>query len=355
MTAILSQYLMRTILTSTALVLVVLLALAGLFEFIAELDDTQARYETPQVISYVALRLPNLAFEMLPVAALIGSLLGLGALAGHSEIIVMRSAGLSVIRLSGMVALSGLVMLVITGLVGEFIGPPLDLYARNMRMEARYQQDDARLGNETWVKDGPVYLHLERVNAEFEFGSIYLFRFNEENELASIAKAENSGIDDNDNWILENLRETRFRDDGVQVEQSSVAVESFEVNSELLGSSISKPLSLSARGLIVYIDYLKRNNLDASQYESELWYRASRTLTVLIMPIMALAFVFGSLRTGGAGGRLMLGVIIGLAYYLGSETLANSGQVFNLNPVLINWLPSLVLCLVTVMALLRIR
>ena len=355
MNGILSQYMLRTILTSTALVLVVLLALAGLFEFIAELDDTQGNYQTPQAILYSLLRLPNLAFEMLPVAALIGSLLGLGALAANSEIIVMRSAGLSVLKLAGMVAISGFVLLVMTGLIGEFIGPPLDLYARDMRMAARYEQDDARLGNETWVKDGPVYLHLERVNSEFEFGSIYLFRFNDDNELSSIAKAENSGIDEDDNWILENLRETRFQRDGVQVVESSVAVESFEVNAELLGSSLAKPLSLSARGLLVYIDYLKRNSLDASLYESELWYRASRTLTVLIMPILSLAFVFGSLRTGGAGSRLMIGVVVGLAYYLASETLANSGQVFNLNPVIVNWLPSLLLLLITVFALARIR
>lgn len=355
MTAILSQYLMRTILSSTALVLVVLLALAGLFDFIAELDDTQGGYQTPQAILFAALRLPNLAFAMLPVAALIGSLLGLGALAGNSEIIVMRSAGLSVTRLSGMVALSGLVLLIITGLIGEFIGPPLDLYARNMRQEARYEKGEARLGNETWVKDGPVYLHLERVNAEFEFGSIYLFRFDDDDRLVAIARAENSGIDDEDNWILEDMRETRFNDGGVQVVESSVAVESFEVNAELLGSSLAKPLTLSARGLLVYIDYLNRNNLDSGQYESELWYRGSRTLAVLIMPVLALAFVFGSVRSGGAGGRLMLGVIIGLAYYLGSEMLANSGQVFNLNPALVNWLPTLLLFLVTGIALKRIR
>jgi len=353
--SILSQYMLRTILTTTALVLVVLLALAGLFEFIAELDDTKGSYQTPQVMLFAALRLPNLAFEMLPVAALIGSLLGLGALAGNSEIIVMRSAGLSVMKLSGMVAISGLVMLVITGLLGEFIGPPLDLYARDMRMEARNEKGDARLGNATWVKDGPVYLHLERVNSEFEFGSIYLYRFNEDHELASIAKAENSGIGENDNWILENLRETKFRDDGVQVVESNVAVESFEVNADLLGSSFAKPLSLSARGLLVYIDYLKRNKLDASGYESELWNRIARTFTVLIMPILSLAFVFGSLRTGGAGGRLMIGMIVGLAYYLASATLANSGQVFNLNPALMNWLPTMALCLVTVVALARIR
>lgn len=355
MTTILSQYMMRTILTTTALVLVVLLALAGLFDVIAELDDTRGNYQTPQVILYALLRLPNLAFEMLPVAALIGSLLGLGALAGHSEIIVMRSAGISVSKMSGMVAASGLVMLIITGLIGEFIGPPLDLYARDMRMEARFQKDDAKLGDETWVKDGSVYLHLERISSEFEFGSIYLFRFGDDNQLASIAKAENSGIDANDNWILENLRETRFESDGVRVVQSSVAVESFEVNAELLGSALAKPLSLSARGLLVYIDYLKRNNLDASQYESELWYRASRTMTVLVMPVLALAFVFGSLRAGGSGARLMLGVVVGLAYYLASETLANSGQVFNLNPALVNWLPTIALCLITVIALARIR
>ena len=167
---------------------------------------------------------------------------------------------------------------------------------------------------------------MQRVSSEFEFGTIYLFRFDDENELASIAQAENSGIDENDNWRLENLRETRFQEDGVQVVESSVAVESFEVNAELLGSSLAKPLSLSARGLFMYIDYLKRNNLDASQYEAEIWYRASRTLTVLIMPILSLAFVFGSLRSGGTGARLLIGVVIGLAYYLASETLANSGS-----------------------------
>ena len=355
MNGILSQYMMRTILTSTALVMLVLLALAGLFEFIAELDDVENGYQTPQAILFAALRRPVLAFELMPVAALIGSLLGLGALASNSEIIVMRSAGLSVIRLAGMVSLSGLVMLIFTGLIGEFIGPPLDFYARDMRVEALYGQEEERLGNATWVKDGPVYLHLERVSPEFEFGSIYVYRFDENGALQSIAKAENSGIDKNDRWRLENLRETQFKDDGVQVVASNLTVESFEVNTELLGNALAKPLSLSLRGLLTYIDYLERNALDASQYETELWYRVSRSVSVMIMPILALGFVFGSLRTSGTGGRLMIGVVIGLAYYLASEMLANSGQVFNLNPALIAWLPSIVLVLVTMFALSRTR
>ncbi len=107
--------------------------------------------------------------------------------------------------------------------------------------------------------------------------------------------------------------------------------------------------------MLSYIGYLKRNNLDANRYETELWYRIARTVAVTIMPLLALAFVFGSLRTGGAGARLMIGVVIGLGYYLASEMLANSGQVYSLNPAVVAWLPSGVLLIVTIFALNRVR
>jgi lipopolysaccharide export system permease protein len=352
---LLSIYLMRSILTSTLLVLLVLLALAGLFEFIGQLDTTQGNYGTPQALLFAVLRLPQLSFEMLPIAALIGSLLGLGSLANNSELVVMRTAGLSVMDMSGMVAVSGAVLMIGTALIGEYIGPPLDYFARTMRDEARFQQEDRDIGSAAWVKDGPVILHLERINTEFEFGALYMFRFNDYNSLQSIGRAENSGIDDADNWILENFRETRFADDSVQVVESSMEIESFDLDAEMLGITLVKPVSLSARGLMSYISYLKRNELDSQRYETELWSRIARTTTVIVMPVLALAFVFGSLRSAGAGGRLMLGVLIGLAYFLASEMTANSGQVFNLNPAVVTWLPSIALLFVTGIALTRVR
>lgn len=352
---LLTSYLMRAILASTMLVMLVLLALAGLFEFIGQLDSTQGNYGIPQALLFAVLRLPQLSFEMLPIASLIGALLGLGSLANNSELVVMRTAGLSVADLAGMVALSGGVLMVLTALVGEYIGPPLDYFARTMRDEARYEQEDRDIGSAAWVKDGPVILHLERISTEFEFGALYMFRFNEDNSLQSIARAENSGIDDADNWILEDLKETRFADDSVQVVESTVSVESFDLDAEMLGITLVKPVSLSARGLMSYISYLQRNELDSQRYETELWSRIARTVTVIIMPVLALAFVFGSLRSAGSGGRLVIGVLIGLAYFLASEMTANSGQVFNLNPAIVTWLPSVALLVVTVFALTRVR
>ena len=352
---LLTSYLMRTIVASTFLVLTVLLALAALFEFIGQLEDLQRSYGIPQALIFSLLQLPQLSFEMLPIAVLIGALLGLGGLAGNSELVVMRAAGLSVAKLAGMVAWSGLALMIFTALVGEFLGPPLDYYARTMRDAARFEQEDREKRKSAWVKDGSVIFHLERLNSEYNFGAIYLFRFNEDNSLRSIARADNSIIDESDRWRLENYLETRFQNDGVQVVQSSVAVESFEIDSEMLGVTLVRPMSLSARGLLSYISYLKKNDLSADRYETEFWSRISSTATVALMPMLALAFVFGSLRSAGAGTRLMIGVLIGLGYFLVSEMTANSGVVFGFDPAVVSWAPSATLLLITLFALARVR
>ena len=353
--SLLSGYLMRTIILSTLLVMMVLLSLGALFEFIGQLEDVKGSYGIPEAMSYTLLRLPQLSFEMLPIAVLIGSLLGLGGLANNSELVVMRTAGLSVARLAGMVALSGLVLMVFTALIGEFIGPPLDYYARTMRNEARFGQENREMGKAAWVKDGPVIFHLEHVNSDNEFGGIYIFRFNEDNTIKSIGRAENAIIDESDEWRLENFRESRFKDGAVESVESSIAMESFNVDSDLLGVTLVKPISLSGRGLLNYIRYLKRNDLSADRYETELWSRVSSTVTVIIMPVLALAFVFGSLRSAGAGSRLMIGVLIGLGYFLASEMTANSGVVFGFDPAIVTWMPSIALLLVTTLALSRVR
>jgi len=352
---LLTGYLMRTILSSTFLVLAVLLALAGLFQFIGNLDDVQGDFGMLQVLIYSMLRLPQISFEMLPMAALIGSLLGLGALASKSELVVMRTAGISIVRLSGMVALSGFVLLMIAALIGEFIAPPLDYFARNLRNESRFSQSERASGNPAWVKNGNLILHLERVNSELEFGGVYMFRFNDDDTLESVARAENAGIADDDQWVLENYRETTFERDGVQTSSSSLTTESLEVGSDVLGITLVKPVSLSARGLVSYVRYLRSNEMSSIRYEMELWSRVASTITVTLMPVLALAFVFGSLRSAGAGSRLMIGVMIGLGYFLASETLASSGQVFDLNPVLVTFIPTLALLLITVIALSRVR
>ena len=121
-----------------------------------------------------------------------------------------------------------------------------------------------------------------------------------------------------------------------------------------MGTTLVKPASLSARGLINYINYLNKNELSAIRYEMEFWSRIATTSTVVVMPILALTFVFGSLRYTGSGSRLMMGILIGLGYFLLSEMISNSGQVFHINPALISWVPTVILIIITAVALKRV-
>ena len=123
--------------------------------------------------------------------------------------------------------------------------------------------------------------------------------------------------------------------------------ETFDLNSDLLGVTLVKPISLSVRELIGYVDYLKKNELFSSRYEIELWSRIATILTIMLMPVLALAFVFGSLREVGTGARLVLGLVIGLVYFLISELIFNYGQVYNINPILTAWIPPLLLAIYT--------
>ena len=71
--------------------------LFGFFDFIQELGDLgKGRYRLSLAAIYVVLSLPGRAYEILPVAALIGTLFALAQLVAHSEYTVMRVSGVSI-------------------------------------------------------------------------------------------------------------------------------------------------------------------------------------------------------------------------------------------------------------------
>ena len=87
-------------------------------------------------VAKVALRIPTLAVILMPAAALIGALLGLGDLAVHRELVVMRCSGVSLARLMGAIAAAGGVLMLVMALLGESLAPSMSVYARDLRARA---------------------------------------------------------------------------------------------------------------------------------------------------------------------------------------------------------------------------
>ena len=184
---------------------------------------------------------------------------------------------------------------------------------------------------------------------------LFIFEVGPKLELLSVGHADRAGLDADDRWVLENFEETRFTSERVAGAVQPRAVQDHNVNAELLGIAALKPSSLSLRGLVDYLRYLKVNRLDAAAYQTEFWNRIANSFSIVLMPMLAIGFVFGSLRSAGAGARLLVGVLIGLAYFLVSRTLANSGQVFNLDPFVVAWAPAAALAVITATAVSRVR
>ena len=356
MITILDRYLVRATVTGTALVLLVLLALSAFINFVGEFDKIgTGDFQMPDALMYVLLRLPTQAFDMLPVAALIGALFALGNLASGSELIVMRSAGISVARIARSIAIAGVLLALLAASLGELIAPPAEQFARSERTRLLNRQVSIAGNASTWVKDENRIVNVRELNEEQRAGGVFLFTFDDKQQLKSIGRAASARIDARQRWLLQEFRETKFTGDGVATDAETLAVRTSRLNPEVLSLSVIDPERLASRNLLRYISYWKDGGLGPRSYEVAVWARAATVFSVLVMTLLSLPFVFGSLRAAGTGQRLLIGVVLGIAYFLGSKMMLNSGEVFSFNPFLTAWLPTLVLIVATVLALARVK
>jgi lipopolysaccharide export system permease protein len=353
---IIDRYLYRTVLVYTAMAMAVLLTLGALFAFISQQSDIGVgSYNTGDAFVFTMLNLPQQAFELLPIGALIGALMGLGHLASGSELVVTRASGVSVWRIAWPVALAGLTLALIMYGIGEYAAPPLAQFAKREKTTDTLADVSFAGTSSAWVKDGNLILRVQTGEVDRAFGGVWLFRLDGATKLRSVERAERISVADPGRWSLHNVATSRFGDDRVSGELLSSVIMQSTVNPEFLGLAATDPQLLTLRGLASYIDHLRRNHLDTASYEIGYWARIARLAAVVIVTLMAVPFVFGPLRTTGAGARTVIGVMLGVVFFLLLRTVENGGQAFGLNPLLVGCLPVSAIGLATLFAIARTR
>jgi lipopolysaccharide export system permease protein len=351
---IVNNYLFSSILSMTGIVLLVLLALGGFIEFLSQMDEIgQGDYDMVAALQYVLLKLPRLGFGLLPVSMLLGALLGLGALASNSELIILRAAGVSLWRMAASVITTGIAIALVGGIIGELIAPKLDLYARQFRAEAKGGDKMDIAGARAWIRDGNTIFNVQPAIDGIDQGGVYSFELEFPNGLAAMGRADAIEAEDEE-WALRGLAETRFEPDRV-TRSEDVDPQRYDKLGELLSISVVRDASMTGIELYRYVRYLQSNGLDAERYAIAFWSRMATVAGIALMCVLALPFVFGNLRQSGAGTRMMIGAIIGLGYFLLNRTMADSAAVFDLPPLMVAFVPTLLLAGVTALLLARVR
>lgn len=337
---ILTRYIAGTILASTALVLGVLLALYTFIDFVTELEDLgKGHYGLIEVARYLALSMPKRIYELLPIAALLGSVLGLGNLASQSELVVMRAAGLSVAKINRAVLLVAAALFLVALFVGEVIRPLAEQKARTFQAVAQMDTLETQEKNGFWTRDGNDFNYIEQILPDGQFAGVSVYEFDEQQRLRVVLTAEKA-MYDGKNWTLHQVEASQLDESGVEVVLTEQQPWESQLSPDVLNVVAVPPEYLPVWGLLDYIQYLKKNQQATARYQIAFWSKVMMPLSAAVMVFIAVPFIFGPLRSSPLGGRILVGALAGIGFHLFNQMFQHMGSVLGLSPFVSVALPT---------------
>lgn len=318
-------YLGRAVFGTVLLTWAVLVGLDVVMAFSGEFKDVGKNgYTLGHAAAWVLYTVPRRAYTFFPTAAVIGSLMGLGQLAATSELTALRALGLSRRRLSLSVAVA---LSLLTGAMvisGETLAPWGQERADNIRMSAKRGGDMsvARYAG-VWAREGDTFLNaqggeeqlIEGGGTRLVLHDVRMYRIGPQGEIVSLTHAVTAEHDAS-GWMLKQVRRDIFGDRSLTREEVPSEKWDSQLDAAALATGISRPRNLRAADLRTSIEYRERNGLDARDYEDVYWSRWFYPVNVLALCLAAVPFAFGSLRSGGMGKRLFLGILFALGFWL---------------------------------------
>jgi lipopolysaccharide export system permease protein len=328
----LDRYIGSSVFTAIVGVLGVILGLASLFAFIDEMSDVSDTYTLLDVLSFVVLTAPRRVYDMLPMAALIGCLIGLGSLASASELTIMRAAGVSIGRIVWAVMKPMLILMLVGVLVGEYVAPATENIAQANRSLAQGSGDAQSAKHGLWHRQGDEFIHVNSVQPNGLLYGVTRYRFDDQRHMLSSSFAKRAKFEE-DHWQLSDVTTTLFHDGSTEV--VSIPDERWDValSPQLLSTVVMSPESLSISGLWGYIHYLADQGLNNGRYWLAFWVKVLQPLVTAALVLMAISFVFGPLRSVTLGQRIFTGVLVGFTFRIVQDLLGPSSLVFGFSPL----------------------
>jgi lipopolysaccharide export system permease protein len=309
---LLQKYIGSTVINHILLVCCALLGMLIFIQLMTEMRDLgHGHYYIREALSYVSLSLPFIMYQLFPMAALLGALLGLGRLASCSELVVIRAAGVSLVQLAGFVVSATLVLLIVITLIGETVAPAMFAQASSLKQKAKDEDKESVEG--LWFHQGNNFIRVHKLLPNNQLQGITRYQVNAQGQLSSVSYAKTANLD-HGKWFFKDIVATEIYPD--HVDSKKILSETWPVNLSY------KPVTTQDEGnyfnliqLYDHIQYLRQNGLNAYQDQFAFWQRLLQPLATLVMVCLALPFVLGSLRSSSTGLRMMIGILLGFAFF----------------------------------------
>jgi lipopolysaccharide export system permease protein len=353
---LLTLHIAKEVLKGAFLALILLLTLFNLFTFSDELKDMgTGDYGLKEIFYYLLLTSPRVFYELVPSAALLGSLFVLGTMANHSEIIAMRSAGVSVMGIIRAVMLAGVVLVIVAMGVGELIAPQTGHSARLLKAQSQHNKVIMQTRYGIWLRDGNQFVNIRQLQGDSQLGDISIYQLNEQRKLIEVIHADSARFIGKEQWRLKNIQRSKVTPEKIIASHADEFIWKTAIAPDLLKIVVVRPDNLSLIDLAQYIEFLKENNQKSKPFEAAFWGRLINPLVTFVMLMVATPFVIGIKRGVSMGGRLMIGIIIGMSFNIMDKISNHMGLVYDLNPILVAILPGTLVFMAASYAVTRVK
>jgi len=343
---IITKYLGTTIITYILLVMLLLLGLLAFIEFTREFSSIgTGSYGLLQVLAYVSLMLPSGVYLFFPMAGLLGCVIALGLLASHSELIIMRAAGVSLVNITVAIAKAAIILIIVMLVVGEVLAPIAQKIAIRQRTTAMSGGQALLTVQGTWVRSGSNYVHIDLVSGNRELHGITRYEFDGNHKLKTASFAESGAYQDG-KWKFKNIVQTTFTDE--KTTSATFPEQEWEIplSRRLISMAHLDPDQESLLQLYSYIKHRKQSGLNTESYEFIFWQRVFAPLATLIMILLAIPFVFGPLRSTTMGLRMLVGVMVGFSFHILNQFVSSMSAVYQAPPMLAAILPTMLFAVI---------
>jgi lipopolysaccharide export system permease protein len=386
---VLQRYFAINIMQAVAFVLVAFLALISFMDLTGELPSVgKGGYLFQHAVLYVALLIPGHIYEVMPVAALIGTIYTMAQFASSSEFTIMRASSMSTRMAAGMLFKIGIVFVLITFAFGELITPRTAPLAEKLRIAAKGSTMAQQFRSGMWTKDtvhadgvkGPIngtrFFNVRQIRPDGTLVDVKLYEFDSNMRMRSLVTAATGTFSGNSTWRLADVTETRFANTrnlpvpgaplaaGATIqstygqETASVTTRKLatldlasEITPRILTVSATDPARMSAAELAVYTRHLAENRQGTERFKIAFWKKLIDPLAIFVLMAMALPFGYLQARSGGVSLKIFIGIMLGVSFILLNTLFSNLGLLSTWPAFLTAVAPSILFLMLALMAI----
>lgn len=292
------------------------------------------------ILQYFIWKVPEMLSRTATFSILMATLLTLGVLSRDSEIIAMRSCGISLLKISLPMLTLGFIASILLLINSELVLPYS--YARTElidRVKIKKNSDHATFKrNNIWFRSKDMILQARLFEPKTKTLSGVVI-WNVDDSMNPVSRIDaDTAVYREGRWVLNSTTLRNFQTVAGYMPQATQSMPlDLSLKVEDLQVLDKDADNMSIRTLREYAENLKRGGYQAYRYLTLMHTKIATPFAALIMVLLGIPFALRSSRSGGIAMGIGASIGIGFAYFVVNAVLLSYGRSGVLPPLVAAW------------------